>query len=100
MKTMFVSVIFLSVILFAACKQEEPKKEAPAPVTQTETKANKVDSTLIRSKDVNVASLDLNEDGKVFQCPMDAQVISDSAGQCPICGMDLEEVSIAKAKET
>ena len=38
MKTIIISAFFLSVVLFAACKQEEPKKEAQAPVVQTEVK--------------------------------------------------------------
>jgi hypothetical protein len=30
---------------------------------------------------------------------MHAQVISDTPGQCPLCNMDLDEVTIAEAKE-
>ena len=99
MKTIIISVFFLSIILMGACKQEEPKKETQAPAVQTEVKSAKVDSTIIRSKDVDVAKIDENKDGKVFQCPMDAQVISDTPGTCPICHMNLDEVSIAEAKE-
>ena len=99
MKTILISVFFLSVILFGACKQQEPKSTTPPPVVQQESKADKVDSTIIRSRDVDVASLDKNKDGKVFQCPMHAEVISDIAGQCPLCKMDLDEVSVAKAQE-
>ena len=99
MKTIFISVFFLSVVLLGACKQEAPKSTTPPPVVQKESKSDKIDSTIIRSKDVDVASLDRNKDGKVFQCPMDAEVISDIAGQCPLCKMDLSEVSISEAKE-
>ena len=99
MKTIIISVFFLSAVLFAACKQEEPKKEAQTPEVKTEVQAAKVDSSIIRSKDVDVASIDKNKDGNVFQCPMDAIVISDTSGQCPLCHMDLSEVSIAEAKE-
>ena len=99
MKTILLSVFFLSTIIIAGCKQQEPKKEVQAPAVQTEVKTAGVDSTIIRSKDVDVAKLDLNKDGKVFQCPMHAQVISDIAGPCPLCNMDLDEVSIAEAKE-
>jgi len=99
MKTILVSVFFLSIILLGACKQEAQKTASPPPVVQTESKADMVDSTIIRSKDVDVASLDINKDGKVFQCPMHAEVISDKQEPCPLCKMDLEEVSIAEAKE-
>jgi hypothetical protein len=99
MRAIIISVFFLSVILFGACKQEAPKTATPPSVVQQESKAAKVDSTIVREKGVDVASLDKNKDGKVFQCPMDAQVISDTAGTCPLCKMDLDEVSIAEAKE-
>ena len=82
-----------------ACKQQEPKSTTPPPVVQTEVKTAGVDSTIIRSKGVDVASIDKNKDGKVFQCPMDAEVISDIAGNCPLCHMDLSEVTVAEAKE-
>ena len=99
MKGIIISVFFLSTIIIAGCKQQEPKKEVQAPAVQTEVKSAGVDSTIIRSTGVDVASLDLNKDGKVYQCPMHAEVISDIAGVCPICHMDLDEVSIAEAKQ-
>jgi hypothetical protein len=99
MKSILAAVLFLSVILLGACKQQEPKSATPPPVVQTEVKADKVDSTIIRSKDVDVASLDKNKDGKVYQCSMDAEVISDTPGQCPLCHMNLSEVTISEAKE-
>ena len=99
MKTTIISVFFLSVILLGACKQEEPKKEVQAPAVQTEVKKDKADTTIIREKTMDVASIDKNKDGKVYQCPMDAAVISDKQEPCPMCGMDLDEVTIAKAKE-
>jgi hypothetical protein len=99
MKSIIISVFLLSVILLGACKQEAPKSATPPPVVQKESKSDKIDSTIIRDKNVDVASLDKNKDGKVFQCSMDAQVISDVAGQCPICKMDLSEVTISEAKE-
>ena len=48
---------------------------------------------------MDVALIDKNKDGKVFECPMDAEVISDKQEPCPLCKMDLDEVTIAKAQE-
>ena len=61
-------------------------------------KLNKL-STLIRVGIVNVESIDKNKDGKVFQDPMDWNVISDKPGICPLCNMKLKEVTIKIAKE-
>jgi nitrous oxide reductase accessory protein NosL len=99
MKGILIAVVFVSAILLGACKKEEPKSDTPPPVVQQEGKSSKVDSSIVRDKNVDVAGLDLNKDGKVYQCVMHAQVISDVAGQCPICKMDLSEVTIAEAKE-
>ncbi|MGK9368398.1 heavy metal-binding domain-containing protein [Melioribacter sp. Ez-97] len=40
---------------------------------------------------------DKNKDGKVFQCSMCPNEISDEAGECPACGMKLKEVSVDDA---
>ncbi len=57
-----------------------------------------VDSSIIRRGNVDVANIDSNNDGNVYQCQMDYEVISDEAGSCPECGMDLEQVSVEKAQ--
>ncbi len=54
---------------------------------------------IVRSRSVKVSSLDKNKDGKVFQCPMDFEVISDKPDVCPICSMDLEEFSVEEAQK-
>jgi hypothetical protein len=59
----------------------------------------KVDSSIIRTGVIDLLSLDENKDGKVYQDPMDWNVISDIAGKCPLCKMTLKEVSLEKAKE-
>jgi hypothetical protein len=99
MKTVIISVFFLSVVLFAACKQEEPKPATPPQEVKQEVKQDTAAVSIVREKGVDVASLDMNKDGKVFQCPMHAEVISDKQEPCPLCKMDLDEVTIAKAKE-
>jgi len=59
----------------------------------------KVDSSIIRTGVIDLQSLDSNNDGMVYQDPMDWNVISDEPGKCPLCKMTLEEVSINDAKE-
>ncbi|HEX9740894.1 MAG TPA: efflux RND transporter periplasmic adaptor subunit, partial [Ignavibacteriaceae bacterium] len=54
---------------------------------------------IIHKRDVKVAALDKNNDGFVYQCPMDWEVISDEPGICPICKMDLEKFSVKEAQK-
>lgn len=53
----------------------------------------------VREGDIDLKAIDKNKNGKVFQDQMDWNVLSDEAGECPLCGMNLKEVSIEKAKE-
>ncbi|HSL90353.1 MAG TPA: heavy metal-binding domain-containing protein [Ignavibacteriaceae bacterium] len=64
-----------------------------------EQEMDQVHSPIIRDYSVNVASLDENKDGNVYQCPMDWEVISDETGSCPLCNMDLKEYSVADARQ-
>ena len=60
---------------------------------------SKMESSIVRKGVIDVASIDNNGDGKVFQDPMDWNVISDEAGECPVCGMTLKEVSLDDANK-
>lgn len=64
-----------------------------------EVKTIKKDESIVRKGIINVETIDSNKDGKVYQDPMDWNVISDKPGKCPLCKMNLEEVSIKQAKE-
>jgi membrane fusion protein, copper/silver efflux system len=57
------------------------------------------ETSIVRKGIIDVKSIDANKDGKVYQDPMDWNVISDKPGNCPICKMDLEQVTIQVAKE-
>jgi len=57
------------------------------------------DSPLIRKGTIDLKSIDKNTDGMVYQDQMDWNVISDEPGKCPICEMNLKEVTLGKAKE-
>lgn len=54
--------------------------------------------SIVREEPIEVESLDINKDGKIFQDQMDWNVISDEPGDCPLCGMKLKEVSLDEAK--
>lgn len=58
-----------------------------------------LDSTVVRKGVIDLKAIDKNKDGKVFQDQMDWNVISDKPGKCPLCKMNLEEVSLKEAKE-
>ncbi|PIQ09010.1 MAG: hypothetical protein COW71_08745 [Ignavibacteriales bacterium CG18_big_fil_WC_8_21_14_2_50_31_20] len=54
-------------------------------------------NSIVREGTIDVTIIDKNGDGKVFQDPMDWNVISDLKGDCPVCGMTLKEVTIEQA---
>ncbi len=57
-----------------------------------------IESPLIRLGVIDVASIDENGDGKLFECPMDWNIIGDETGRCPACEMKLKEYSIDEVK--
>ncbi len=62
-------------------------------------KQEEVKSDLIRKGVIDVEAIDVNKDGKLFQDVMDWNVISDKPGDCPICGMHLQEMTIDQVKK-
>jgi hypothetical protein len=50
-------------------------------------------------KVIDLKAIDQNNDGKVYQCPMDYDVLSDTPGRDPKCGMELKEVTLAQANK-
>ena len=47
---------------------------------------------------IDVESIDKNKDGKLWECPMDWNVISDESGRCPLCNMKLKEYTMDEIK--
>ena len=89
-------------------KESNPNKtmknmSAPSGKTGEEKKMNmsgsKKTTSASTEKVINVDAVDKNHDGKVYQCPMDFDVLSDKPGIDPKCGMKLQEVTVALAKE-
>ncbi len=58
-----------------------------------------IDSSIIRKGIIDLKKIDKNKDGKVFQDQMDWNVISDKAGNCPLCKMPLSEGTLDRAKQ-
>lgn len=51
------------------------------------------------SSSASLEEMDKNKDGKLFQCSMCPDQISDKAGKCKECGMELKEVKIEDIKK-
>jgi hypothetical protein len=57
-----------------------------------------IDSPLIRTGVIDVVSIDKNGDGKLFECPMDWNIIADEYQRCPSCEMKMKEYTIDEIK--
>lgn len=64
-----------------------------------EIKEKTKNESIVREGIIDLLGIDKNKDGKVFQDLMDWNVISDKGGICPLCNMELTEVSLEKAKQ-
>ena len=58
----------------------------------------KDNKSIVHAGTLDLAAIDENGDGKVYQDQMCWNVVSDEAGECPQCGMKLKEVSLEEAK--
>jgi major membrane immunogen (membrane-anchored lipoprotein) len=91
-KLFLLFVLFISLVLVTSCGKSEKHDSM-------NDDGKQVESQMIRDYDVDVVTIDENGDGNVFQCPMDWEVLSDQAGSCPLCNMDLKEYSVAEAQK-
>ncbi|MCW8805283.1 MAG: efflux RND transporter periplasmic adaptor subunit [Ignavibacteriaceae bacterium] len=55
-------------------------------------------SSIVHEGVIDVEAIDKNKDGKLFECPMDWNVISDESGRCPLCNMKLKEYTTEEVK--
>ncbi len=55
-------------------------------------------SSIVHEGVIDVEVIDKNKDGKLWECPMDWNVISDESGRCSLCNMKLKEYSIEEVK--
>ena len=51
----------------------------------------------VRTEPVDVKAVDVDQDGFVYQDPMDWNIIADEEGKCPKCGMLLVKVPLEEA---
>ena len=90
----FIIIVFLAaaaLVSFNGCTKADNQQNMHSGET--------VDSSLIRPAGADIAALDANGDGKLFQCPMHYKVISDTFASCPLCKMDLEEHAVTEVSD-
>lgn len=78
---------------------QDDKRDTKNENRETKDKKYNQSSSLMREGIIDVESIDVNKDGKLFECQMDWNVLSDEEGRCPICDMKLKEVTIDKTKK-
>ncbi|MBZ0180044.1 MAG: hypothetical protein K8F36_12200 [Melioribacteraceae bacterium] len=97
----FVTVLLLTVATYGQEKTDTTKmnhmKHNSMKMNHSMMDSTKQNS-IVREEPIDLKAIDENGDGKVFQDMMDWNVISDKAGECPLCGMKLKEVSLNEAK--
>ncbi len=93
-------LILMGLLLLSACAEKEKEQIASEAkqkkqMTMSETSIDKVESELVRKGVIDVKAIDKNNDGKVYECPMNWNVLSDQQSDCPVCGMEMKEFTIA-----
>jgi hypothetical protein len=73
-KTIILSAAVVA-FAFSACNSTNPAEQT----TESTEQNFKLDTTMLKSGE------------SFYQCSMDPDVVSDKAGACPKCGMDLEK---------
>ena len=91
--------LFIIVALLIASTTFAQNKSMHMNMKSMKADKQSADTNIVRKGVIDLKSIDKNNDSKVFQCPMEANVLSDEKGECPLCGMDIREVTVEKAKE-
>ncbi|MCW8960888.1 MAG: efflux RND transporter periplasmic adaptor subunit, partial [Ignavibacteriaceae bacterium] len=82
----------------AMLNMKEEKPEMKNEKQELPDAKNNHSSSIVREGVIDVNSIDKNNDDKLWECPMDWNVISDESGICPVCNMKLKEFSIDEVK--
>ena len=102
-KLIFLGSMTLALTIFIGCSSNSGDSKDQAQGndqhggSMEENMEMKSSEEWIRAQPIDVKALDLNQDGYVYQDPMDWNVISDEEGKCPKCGMFLVKVTIDDA---
>ncbi len=91
--------LFSSQVFSQEYQKENKEKKNPESLSKRIDSKTLTDSSIIRKGTIDLAAIDENKDGKVFQDEMDWNVISDRPDKCPVCKMKLKEVTLTVAKE-
>lgn len=79
-------------------KTESEKRKIEDVEPKMETEKHDHSDSIVHKGVIDVESIDKNKDGKLWECPMDWNVISDKSGRCPLCNMKLKEFTIGEVK--
>lgn len=99
--SVLIAFSLIAVISVSCSEQKEEvseKMEMKADKQMSEHSISEAKSELVREGVIDVASIDINNDGKIYECPMDWNVLDDQHGDCPVCGMDMKEYSLKDIK--
>ena len=98
-KTLILALLILAVLTGAGWiygtydkQPAEVQIDDSSPSSSADT--TQADMTEAGAPRSGLAAYDENGDGIVYQDGMHPQIIQDEPGQCPICGMDLQPVSV------
>jgi len=92
-------VILLTVDSSFAQEEVKSEKECEKGCCFTKETDAKMKNGHMDHKDMSdYKSIDKNEDGKIFECPMKCEAGKDIPGECSKCGMKLKEVSVKNSE--
>ena len=97
-KTLQVWVLASGIIvvsIFTSCNQDNKTSDHGS----MNMEKGQTNSAIVHEGMIDLMAIDKNKDGMVYQDPMDWNVISDEPGKCPLCKMELKEVTLNEAKE-
>ena len=83
------------VSIFTSCNQDNKTPDHGS----MNMEKGQTNSAIVHEGMIDLMAIDKNKDGMVYQDPMDWNVISDEPGKCPLCKMELKEVTLDEAKE-
>ncbi|MCS7082693.1 MAG: hypothetical protein N2561_05065 [Bacteroidetes bacterium] len=96
---MRIAWLLASALLGTACASPEQPAATREHAGHQEEVAFRSDSSWIRTEPIELASIDLNRDGKLYFCPMiEDKVWADQEGTCPLCRMQLRAIPIDEGR--